>query len=411
MGHVDSGPAPPRGQPTSIDRPRPGPHCALRARYGSGSWAKYLDGDRRLPTEFRVVAIGRQEYDQDGFRTWLRQNLASEYTRHREAFEELLAHHLSLRRQRIALRAHGASPIKGRGALAASLRAGLPYALTGAQQRVFAEIARDMQQPVPMLRLVQGDVGSGKTVVAALAALRAIEAGKQVALMAPTELLAEQHLNSFRAWFEPLQLRVAWLAGKVTGKARAAVLAEIASGAGQLVVGTHALMQEGVRFKELGLAIIDEQHRFGVHQRLSLRDKGREGTRVPHQLVLTATPIPRTLAMSAYADLDVSVIDEMPPGRTPVTTVAIAGSRRDEVVERIRLACAEGRQVYWVCTLIDEAEVDDKPGQGALRIDASTSSIGFIVGCKSFFAGLLMNQTSPWSRAPHQKWSVPSFQP
>ena len=295
----------------------------------------------------------------------------------RLAFEELLAHHLSLRRQRIALRAHGASPIKGRGALVARLRAGLPYALTGAQQRVFAEIAKDMLQPVPMLRLVQGDVGSGKTVVAALAALRAVEAGKQVALMAPTELLAEQHLNSFRAWFEPLQVRVAWLAGKVTGKARAAVLADIASGAGQLVVGTHALMQEGVRFKELGLAIIDEQHRFGVHQRLSLRDKGREGARVPHQLVLTATPIPRTLAMSAYADLDVSVIDEMPPGRTPVTTVAIAGSRRDEVVERIRIACAEGRQVYWVCTLIDDAEDDDKPGQGMLRIDAQAAQSTF----------------------------------
>jgi ATP-dependent DNA helicase RecG len=292
----------------------------------------------------------------------------------RLAFEELLAQHLSLRGQRIALRAHGASPIKGRDSLAANLRKRLPYSLTSAQQRVFGEIVGDMQQPMPMLRLLQGDVGSGKTVVAAMAALRAVEAGKQVALMAPTELLAEQHLNNFRAWFEPLDVRVAWLAGKVTGKARSAVLAEIASGAAQVVVGTHALMQEGVAFRDLALAIVDEQHRFGVHQRLSLRDKGLDGLRVPHQLVMTATPIPRTLAMSAYADLDVSVIDEMPPGRTPVTTVAIPGSRRDEVVERIRVACAEGRQVYWVCTLIDDSELDDK---GAVKIDAQAAQSTF----------------------------------
>ena len=298
----------------------------------------------------------------------------------RLAFEEMLAHHLSLRRQRIALRAHGASPIAARGDLAKGLRAGLPYALTSAQERVLREVVADMQQPVPMLRLVQGDVGSGKTVVAALAALRAVEAGKQVALMAPTELLAEQHLHNFRLWLEPLQVRVAWLAGKVTGKARAAVLAEIASGAGQVVVGTHALMQEGVKFKDLALAIVDEQHRFGVHQRLSLRDKGLDGERVPHQLVMTATPIPRTLAMSAYADLDISVIDEMPPGRTPVTTVAITGARRDEVVERIRVACAEGRQVYWVCTLIDDSEVEAGPsarGPGLMRIDAQAARSTF----------------------------------
>ena len=274
----------------------------------------------------------------------------------RLALEEMLAHHLSLRRQRIALRSHGAVPIAGKGALAEKLRKGLPYDLTGAQRRVFAEIGRDIALPEPMLRLVQGDVGSGKTVVAAMAALGAIEAGKQAALMAPTELLAEQHLANFRAWLEPLGVRVVWLAGKVSGKARAAVLAEIASGAASMVIGTHALMQDGVAFRELALAIIDEQHRFGVHQRLALRDKGLDGRQVPHQLVLTATPIPRTLAMSAYADLDVSVIDEMPPGRTPVQTVAISGERRAEVVERIRVACAEGRQVYWVCTLIDESE-------------------------------------------------------
>ena len=288
----------------------------------------------------------------------------------RLAIEELLAHQLSLRRQRIALRAHGAHPLQGPGALPARLRAQLPYALTGAQSRVYAEILADIAQPQPMLRLVQGDVGSGKTIVAALAALAAVEAGRQVALMAPTELLAEQHLANLRRWLDPLDVPVAWLAGKVTGKARALVLAQIASGEAAVVVGTHALMQEGVLFRNLGLAIVDEQHRFGVHQRLSLRDKGRDGERVPHQLVLTATPIPRTLAMSAYADLDVSVIDEMPPGRTPVTTVAVAGSRRDEVVERIRLACAEGRQVYWVCTLIDESEPD---GPGAMKIDAQAA--------------------------------------
>jgi ATP-dependent DNA helicase RecG len=291
----------------------------------------------------------------------------------RLAFEEMLAQHLSLRRQRIALRAHGAEPIgEDRSGASARLLGALGYRLTGAQQRVSAEVARDMAQPAPMLRLVQGDVGSGKTVVAALAALRAAAAGKQVALMAPTELLAEQHLANFRAWLEPLGLRVAWLAGKVTGRARKQVLAQISEGEAHVVIGTHALMQEGVAFRALGLAIIDEQHRFGVHQRLALRDKGLEGERVPHQLVLTATPIPRTLAMSAYADLDVSVIDEMPPGRTPVTTVAISGARRDEVVERIRLACAEGRQVYWVCTLIEESE--DANG---MKIEAQAAQATF----------------------------------
>ena len=274
----------------------------------------------------------------------------------RLALEELLAHHLSLRRQRIALRAHGAMPVRPPGKLARALRQRLAFKLTGAQQRVLDEVSKDMARPEPMLRLVQGDVGSGKTVVAALAAANAVEAGRQVALMAPTELLAEQHLGNFRAWLEPLGLRVAWLAGKVTGKARAAALEEIASGRAQVVVGTHALMQESVAFASLALAIVDEQHRFGVHQRLALRDKGLSGSQVPHQLVMTATPIPRTLAMSAYADLDVSVIDEMPPGRTPVTTVAVSGERRAEVVERIRAACAEGRQAYWVCTLIEDSE-------------------------------------------------------
>ena len=282
----------------------------------------------------------------------------------RLALEELLAHHLSLRRQRIALQAHHAPPLAGPGKLAKALLKQLPFALTGAQQRVFKQIREDLARPSPMLRLVQGDVGSGKTVVAALAAMLAVEQGKQVALAAPTELLAEQHLNNLRGWLEPLGVQVAWLAGKVTGKARAKVLAEVANGEAKVVVGTHALMQDAVVFQDLALAIVDEQHRFGVHQRLALRDKGAGGNSVPHQLVMTATPIPRTLAMSEYADLDVSAIDELPPGRTPVQTVALNADRRPELIERIALACSEGRQVYWVCTLIEESEeLDATPAQ------------------------------------------------
>ena len=286
----------------------------------------------------------------------------------RLALEELLAHHLSLRRQRIALQAHAAPVLDGRGTLVAQLQRALPFELTAAQQRVFAQLRVDLARPVPMLRLVQGDVGSGKTVVAALAAMLAVQAGKQVALMAPTELLAEQHLRTLRGWLEPLGVRVVWLAGKVTGRARTQALADVASGAAQVVVGTHALMQAGVAFHDLALAIVDEQHRFGVHQRLALRDKGANLRRtgdeqieagnsiVPHQLVMTATPIPRTLAMTAYADLDVCAIDELPPGRTPVQTVVLNAGRRPELIERIRNACAEGRQAYWVCTLIDDSE-------------------------------------------------------
>jgi ATP-dependent DNA helicase RecG len=274
----------------------------------------------------------------------------------RLALEELLAHHLSLRRQRIALQSHRATALAGTGLLAQRLLDALPFGLTGAQQRVFAQVRADLAQPRPMLRLVQGDVGSGKTVVAALAALLAVEAGKQAALMAPTELLAEQHFNNLRAWLEPLDIRVAWLAGKITGKARVQAMERVARGEAQVVVGTHALMQESVVFHDLALAIVDEQHRFGVHQRLALRDKGAARDSVPHQLVMTATPIPRTLAMAAYADLDVAAIDELPPGRTPVQTVAVSAERRPELVERIRKACREGRQAYWVCTLIDDSD-------------------------------------------------------
>jgi ATP-dependent DNA helicase RecG len=273
----------------------------------------------------------------------------------RLAFEELLAQHLSLRRMRAAVRRRRAPVLDGAGALRGRFIESLPFQLTGAQQRVAREVCTDLAQAKPMLRLVQGDVGSGKTAVAALAALAAVEAGWQVALMAPTELLAEQHLRNFRHWLEPLGVAVEWLAGKQQGKARASALARVAGGA-PLVIGTHAVMQEGVAFARLGLVIVDEQHRFGVQQRLALRDKGLEGELVPHQLVLTATPIPRTLAMSAYADLDISSIDELPPGRTPVQTVAISNARRAEVIERVHAACAEGRQAYWVCTLIEESE-------------------------------------------------------
>ncbi len=273
----------------------------------------------------------------------------------RLAFEELLSQHLGLKQLRQRMRRHHAQALTGGDALRQSLLKHLPFELTQAQHRVDAEIRADLAGKLPMLRLVQGDVGSGKTVVAALAALSAIGSGAQVALMAPTELLAEQHLANFRAWFDALGIEVVWLSGKVKGKARDRALAAVAAGA-PIVIGTHALMQEGVAFANLALAIIDEQHRFGVHQRLSLSDKGSDGDRQPHQLVLTATPIPRTLAMSAYADLDVSSIDELPPGRTPVTTVAVSSQRRDEVIERIRAACAEGRQAYWVCTLIEASE-------------------------------------------------------
>ncbi|MFC3608276.1 ATP-dependent DNA helicase RecG [Stutzerimonas tarimensis] len=277
------------------------------------------------------------------------------WAQHRLAFEELLTHQLSLQRLRDSVRAQEAPVLPLPSRLPSRFLANLGFSPTGAQQRVGAEIAYDLSQPRPMLRLVQGDVGAGKTVVAALAALQALEAGYQVALMAPTELLAEQHFLNFSRWLEPLGIDIAWLAGKLKGKARAASLERIAGGC-PMVVGTHALFQNEVRFRNLALVIIDEQHRFGVQQRLALRQKGIEGRLCPHQLIMTATPIPRTLAMSAYADLDTSILDELPPGRTPVNTLAIADSRRLEVVERVRAACAEGRQAYWVCTLIEESE-------------------------------------------------------
>jgi ATP-dependent DNA helicase RecG len=281
----------------------------------------------------------------------------------RLAFEELLAHQLSLRLLRQRIQSDPGWPLVGDGALKAALLAALPFQLTSAQMRVLLDIERDLAVAKPMLRLVQGDVGCGKTLVAALAATQAVQLKRQVALMAPTELLADQHAQNFKRWFEPLGITVAALTGRLTGKARSAVLAGIREGHAAIVIGTHALFQEAVTFQSLALVIVDEQHRFGVHQRLSLREKGGRDGHQPHQLIMTATPIPRTLAMTAYADLDVSVIDELPPGRTPVKTVVIAESRRDEVVMRIRGACLEGRQAYWVCPLIDESE--EMPYQAA----------------------------------------------
>ena len=276
--------------------------------------------------------------------------------RRRLAFEELLAHHLALRvlRRRIDRR-H--SPALDRGdALMRRFVDSLPFDLTGAQRRAAREIRADLARPRPMHRLVQGDVGAGKTVVAAAAAVVAVANERQVALMAPTELLAEQHFASFRGWLQPLGMRVVWLSGRLASRERGRALADIAGGEAAVAVGTHALFQSGVTFANLGLVIVDEQHRFGVEQRLALRGKGERGSLQPHQLVMTATPIPRTLAMTAYADLDSSVIDELPPGRTPVETAVASSNRRPEVVNRIRHACARGEQAYWVCTAIEESD-------------------------------------------------------
>ncbi|MEW5837471.1 MAG: ATP-dependent DNA helicase RecG [Pseudomonadota bacterium] len=276
--------------------------------------------------------------------------------RQRLVFEELLAQQLAMRRWKNHAQHGSAKPLPGAQALAEALRQRLPFALTTAQQRVLSEIAEDLAKSHPMRRLVQGDVGSGKTVVAALAACAALEYGQQVALMAPTELLAEQHQRNLAAWFEPLGVGVAALTGSQRSAARRKALQAVAQGRARVVTGTHALFQEGVQFHDLGLIVIDEQHRFGVQQRLALSEKGRQGERHPHQLVMTATPIPRTLAMTAYADLDVSVLDELPPGRTPVATAAVPDTRREEVMGRLGAACRAGRQAYWVCTLIEESD-------------------------------------------------------
>ncbi|WJG09587.1 ATP-dependent DNA helicase RecG [Aliiglaciecola sp. LCG003] len=277
---------------------------------------------------------------------------------HRLIIEELLAHHLSVLKVRQQSKRQQTFPINPDNGLIKHFLATLPFTPTGAQRRVVKEIQNDMQQSAPMMRLVQGDVGSGKTLVAALAALSAVGAGYQVVMMAPTELLAEQHASNFSQWFSDLGVRIGWLAGKLKGKARQTVLEQLKGGQIDLLVGTHAVFQDAVEYHKLALVIVDEQHRFGVHQRLALREKGEQQGAFPHQLIMTATPIPRTLAMTAYADLDTSIIDELPPGRTPITTVVLPDTRRGEVVERVRRAAIEDkRQTYWVCTLIDESEV------------------------------------------------------
>ena len=306
--------------------------------------------------------------------------------------EELLAQQLSQlqsRRERAALKAPQLQAVEG-GTLHARLLAALPFGLTNAQQRVGEEIARDMARRIPMHRLLQGDVGAGKTVVAALAAAICMDAGWQCALMAPTEILAEQHFRKLLGWLEPLGITTAWLTGTQKAKERRAMLALIESGEAQLVVGTHAIIQDKVKFKNLALAIIDEQHRFGVAQRLALRNKLHHEDMEPHLLMMTATPSPRTLAMSYYADLDVSTLDELPPGRTPIVTKVVNDARRDEVIERIRAQISQGRQVYWVCPLIEESEALDLSNatqthadlaealQGATRADGQPVLIGLL---------------------------------
>ena len=285
-------------------------------------------------------------------------------------FEELLAHNLAMQQLRLGVKQQYAEPLTYKSDLKSRFLASLPFEPTNAQKRVTEDIERDLAQPSPMMRLVQGDVGSGKTLVAALAALTAIDNGKQVALMAPTEILAEQHANNFANWLRPFGIEVGWLAGKVKGKARNAQLEAIKNGDVQMIIGTHALFQESVEFHDLALIIIDEQHRFGVHQRLTLREKGAKADYYPHQLIMTATPIPRTLAMTVYADLDTSIIDELPPGRTPIKTVVISEDRRPEIVQRVYQACKnEKRQAYWVCTLIDESEVLEAQAAAAIAED------------------------------------------
>ena len=285
-------------------------------------------------------------------------------------FEELLAHNLAMQQLRLGVKQQYAEPLSYKTDLKQRFLESLPFQPTNAQKRVTEDIERALAQASPMMRLVQGDVGSGKTLVAALAALTAIDNGKQVALMAPTEILAEQHANNFANWLRPFGIEVGWLAGKVKGKARNTQLEAIKNGDVQMIIGTHALFQESVEFKDLALIIIDEQHRFGVHQRLTLREKGAKADHYPHQLIMTATPIPRTLAMTVYADLDTSIIDELPPGRTPIKTVAISEDRRPEIVQRVYQACKnEKRQAYWVCTLIDESEVLEAQAAAAIAED------------------------------------------
>ena len=329
--------------------------------------ANALDYIHRPPPDADVAALIQRDHP----------------TQKRLALEELLAHNLSMQKLHHEQRRRKAPVFKSTGAAETGFMQRLPFKLTGAQQRVTGEIHDDLSQSRPMLRLVHGDVGSGKTVVAALAALKAADNGFQTAITAPTELLAEQHYRVFSDWMKPLGIEPVWLSGKVTGKKRTEALKRINEGA-ELVIGTHALMQKGVEFSRLGLVIVDEQHRFGVDQRMSLLEKGGTLKQQAHQLIMTATPIPRTLAMTAYAGMDVSVIDELPPGRKAVTTVVLSNQRRGEIVERVAMACAGKQQAYWVCTLIEESDVIE--AQAAedvarrLQSDLSTLNIGLIHG-------------------------------
>ncbi len=301
----------------------------------------------------------------------------------RLALEELLAHNLSMQKLHRLQRARKAPAMTSTSRAKSDFLSRLPFKLTAAQQRVADEIHGDLEKRRPMLRLVHGDVGSGKTVVAALAALRATDNGFQTAVSAPTELLAEQHFHVFSTWLEPMGIRPVWLSGKVTGKKRSEALQRISEGA-ELVIGTHALMQKGVEFSHLGLVIVDEQHRFGVDQRMNLLEKGGAGGKQAHQLIMTATPIPRTLAMTAYAGMDVSVIDELPPGRKPVTTVVMSNHRRGEIIQRVASACADGQQAYWVCTLIEESDAIEAQAAedvaAALSRDLHGLTIGLVHG-------------------------------
>ena len=306
----------------------------------------------------------------------------SHATCQRLIIEEMLAHQLSLMYRKQQLYQHKAPRCQDTSPLAKQLIANLPFCLTNAQTRVVGEIVKDLVTSVPMLRLVQGDVGAGKTLVAALAACYALDSGWQVAVMAPTEILAEQHLTNFKQWFEPLGVGVGWLAGKQKAKEREQALQAIDNNDVQIVVGTHALFQENVNFAKLGLVIIDEQHRFGVEQRMALLGKGLAHT-TPHQLIMTATPIPRTLAMSAFGDMDTSIIDELPPNRTPITTVTISRDRRDEVIERIAINCEQGKQAYWVCPLVEESSILDAQAAEATYADLDDRlnlSIGLVHG-------------------------------
>ncbi len=325
----------------------------LRARFGLAAFDESVRLLHRPPPGIELASLAARTHA-----AW-----------RRVKFDELLAQQLSLRFAYRRRRGRKAPPLRADGTLLRGFVARLPFQLTRAQTRALNEVLRDLAQAHPMQRLLQGDVGSGKTIVAAIACLAAADSGRQAAVMAPTEILSEQHARKFREWLEPLGVRIAWLHGSLKQKERKKALAAIASGEAQITIGTHALVQEGVEFADLGLAIVDEQHRFGVQQRLTLRKKGDET--VPHQLMMSATPIPRTLSMTYFADLDVSVIDELPPGRRPVATRLFAAARRGEVLERIREACAEGQQAYWVCPVIEESK---KGVQTAVDTHAALSS-------------------------------------